>query len=358
MLTHTQAGVAVTPRGAMAVSDVYACIRCLSDTAASLPLHVYRRTERGRERVEGRVAELLRKPAPAATQATLVAQMLAHLNLWGECFIGLYRDRDGAVFQLGLLSPDRVTVESRNGEPTYGYADENGHYGVYGIRDVLHVRGMSVDGLRGVSPIRQAREAIGYATALASHGSNTMRNGARPSGVLYVQPGPGADEQVENLRAAWEDRHGGSENSGRVALLTGEVKFESVSMPLADAEYVAQRELSTREVARIMRVPVWMIGGSTGDSLTYSTVSEQARAFVTFSLRPWLIAIEQALTNCAELFAPGEYAQFELDGLLRGDPKARAEVYTAALDPVTGWLRRAEVREMEDRPPEGEAVAA
>src|SRR4051794_21979180 len=115
MLQRTDSGVPVSPRGAMAVADAYACIRCLADAAASLPLHVYRRTSAGRERLQGGVAELLRRPAPAVTQSALVAQLVAHLNLWGEAFLGLYRDQDGAVFQLGLLAPDRVTVEQRGG---------------------------------------------------------------------------------------------------------------------------------------------------------------------------------------------------------------------------------------------------
>ena len=356
MLQHTQAGVPVSPRGAMSVADCYAAIRVLSDAAATLPLHVYRRASGGRERVEGGVAELLQRPAPAVTQASLVASMLAHLNLWGECFLGLYRDETGAVFQIGLLAPDRITVEQRGGLPTYGYADEDGRYGIYSMRDILHVKAMSVDQLRGVSPVRQAREALGYASALAEHGAKFMRNGARPSGVLHVESGVHADEQIENLREAWAERHEGATNAGKVALLTGEVKFEPVSMPLQDAEYVAQRELSTQEVARIFRVPPFMLGAKTGDSLTYSTVAEQARAFVLFSLKPWLVAIEQALSGCVELFAPESrtYCQFELDGLLRGDPAARAAVYTQALNPQTGWMNRPEVREMEDLPREAE----
>lgn len=356
MLGTSEAGVPVSPRGSLAVADAYACVRCLADAAASLPLHVYRRTGRGRERVEDGLAELLRRPAPALTQAGLVAQMVAHLNLWGEAFLGLYRDESGAVFQLGLLAPDRVQVDVRAGMPLYGYADEHGRYGVYTTADVLHVRGLSLDGLRGISPVKQAREALGYAEALAAHGSRFMRNGARPAGVLSVPPGPASDELIENLREGWEARHGGAEAAGRVAVLSGEVSFAPVTMPLQDAEYVAQRELSTREVARIFRVPPWMIGADAGSSLTYSNTVEQARAFVTFSLRPWLVAIEQALTACEALLAPEQraYVQFELDGLLRADSKTRAEVYTAALDPVTGWMRRDEVRELEDLPPEAQ----
>jgi HK97 family phage portal protein len=294
----------ISPRSALSVSDAYACIRALADSAASLPLHVYRRTDAGREWVEGGAAEPLRSPAAAVTQAALVAQMVGHLNLFGEAFVGKYRDQTGAVFQLGLLAPDRVQVEMRGGMPTYGYADENGRYGVYTTADVIHVRGLSVDGLRGVSPVRQASRALGYAGSLAEHGARFMANGARPAGVLSVPPGPAAEEVMENLRKGWEARHRGPENAGRIAVLSGEVSFAPLTMPMDDAEFLGQREFSTREVARIFRVPPWIIGAQSGDSLTYATVAEQARAFVTFSLRPWLCFIEQALGGDVELVPP------------------------------------------------------
>jgi len=354
MLGTSEAGVPVSPRGAMAITDAYACVRRISDGGASAPLKVYRRSGRGRERIEEGTAELLRHPAPAVTQPTFVAQALAHLNLHGEAFVGKYRDQDGAVFQLGLLDPDRVQVEVRGGMPMYGYADDNGRYGVYTTAEVVHVKGLSLDGLRGVSPVRQARESLGYAGALAQFGSRFVRNGARPSGVLTVPASPAQGDLIEELKEQMEARHRGPVNAGRIAVLSGEVSFSPLTMPLQDAEYIAQRELSTKEVCRIFGVQPWMIGASSGDSLTYATVAEQGRAFVVWTLGPWLRYLEAALSADVDLFSPESrtYCAFDLDGLLRGAPKDRAEVYTAALDPITGWLRREEVRALEDLPAE------
>ena len=45
-------------------------------------------------------------------------------------------------------------------------------------------------------------------------------------------------------------------------------------------QFLQQRELSAREVARIFRVPAWAIDAPTGDSLTYANVAEQNRALV------------------------------------------------------------------------------
>jgi HK97 family phage portal protein len=203
-----------------------------------------------------------------------------------------------------------------------------------------------------VSPVREAREALGFASALATTGSAFFANGARLSGLLTVPPGPQAEEMLENLKTGWEARHRGAPNAGKTGFLVGDAAFVPVQMPLADAEFLGSREFSTREVCRIFRVPPWMVGGGTADSLTYSTVAEQARAFVTFSLRPWLVCIEQAFALSEALFPTGAglYPLFEMEGLLRGAPEQRAEFYAKALDPATGWMERAEVRALEDLP--------
>ena len=88
------------------------------------------------------------------------------------------------------------------------------------------------------------------------------------------------------------------------------------------------------------------------DSLTYANVAEQNRALATHSLRPLAVRIETAISNDADLCPGGTYVQFDFDGLLRSSPEQRAQSYTAALNPETGWMRRSEVRELEDLPPE------
>ena len=355
LFPRSSSGVIVSERGALTISDAFAAVRVLSDTAGSLPLHTFRRTPGGRVRADDApVAALLDRPAPAVTQSNLIAQAVAHLALHGEVFLALFRDVTGAVAQLQVLPPNLVSVEMTAGQPTYKWAGDDGRQIVAGTNDVIHAKGLSYDGVRGISPVRECREALGFASALATHGSAFFANGARPAGILSVPEGPHSEELLENLRSNWNASHAGPKNAGRTGFLSGEVTFTNVQMSLSDAEFLASREFSTREVARIFKVPAWMIGGSSADSLTYSTVAEQARAFVTFSLRPYLVTIEQALGASEALFPTGSglYAMFELDGLLRGDPTARAAVYTQALNRDTGWLSRAEVRQLEDLPQE------
>jgi HK97 family phage portal protein len=138
--------------------------------------------------------------------------------------------------------------------------------------------------------------------------------------------------------------------------MTGEVEWVAMAGPLDDLQFVEQRKLSTAEIARIFRIPPWMIGAASGDSMTYSNVEQQQLAFVMHSLRPWLVLIEQAISADPDLCSQNQYVEFLLDALLRADSKTRADIYALALDPVKGWMTRDEVRRLENLEPEGAAA--
>ncbi|MEJ7787448.1 MAG: phage portal protein [Solirubrobacteraceae bacterium] len=344
---------------ALRIGDVWAAVRVLSDAAASVPLIAYRRTPEGRTRATGHLADLLAKPSAATTQAGLIGQTMAHLNLYGNAYIGLFRDADGRVEQLALLHPDRVTPELVAGQPVYQVNDGRGHRTTHGPEDVLHIRApLSLDGITGLSPIRSCRTALGLADGLAEHALSFFRNGARPSGILSIpddtigRDPAGRDIHLEQLRANLDGLHAGARNAHRVAILTGEISWTALAGPLDDLQFVEQRHLSTSDIARMFRVPPWMVGASSGDSMTYSNTESQALSFVTWSLRPWLVVIEQAFNAHPDLCPGSQYVEFLLDSLLRSDSATRADVYTKALDPVTGWMTRAEIRKRENLDPE------
>ena len=355
-LMSTGAPLNVTTSNVLAVSDAYACVRLLADSISSLPLHVYRKTPAGRVRAgnDQRAVQLLGRPSPGSTGVDLISQIVVHLNVFGECLIGKYR-ADGEIVQLGLIHPDSVQVELRGQTVVYTLSTARGQVEV-GPSDVLHVKGMSLDGLRGLSPVAQCRVALGLSSSLQASAKAFTEHGSRPSGVLTAPSG--SADALKRIQETWTARHAGAENQHRVAVVAGDVKFEPIAFSADDNQFLQQRELSAREVARAFRCPAWAIDAPTGDSLTYANVTEQNRALVTHSLRPWIVRIETAITNDTDLCPGGTYCQFELDGLLRSDAKSRAETYTLALNADTGWLRRDEVRELEDLPPEPDVAPA
>jgi HK97 family phage portal protein len=338
----------IPPNQALAIADVWAAVRVLADSASSLPLHVYRKVNDGRMRVTGGFpVELLEQPGPGSTQADLVSTLITHLAIYGNAYIGKFRE-SGEIVQLGLIPPDKIRPEVQGGQLRFRYSPTTGPQQLLTTADVIHVKGLSVDGLVGLSAVSQAARVIGLSEELVKHALAFFEQGrGRPIGVLKLDPNASEDSRkrtIEVLKA---------ENSPHQNLvIVGDGEYEPVEGKLDDSQFVEQRRLAAQEIARIFRIPPHMIGAPTGDSLTYSTVEQESINFVRYSLAPWLRRIELAISNDTDLTSRREFVKFEVDGLLRADANTRSEVYARALDPLTGWMTRAEVRQLEDLPPE------
>ena len=202
----------VTATNVLSIADAYACVRALAEAALSVPLIPYRRLPVGRTRAPGgRVVRLLERPAPGATQAGLVGSILAHLNLYGNAYIGKFRAAgEDEIEQLALIHPDLIVVSLERGEPVYNYSPpDRGRTVRLTTRDLIHVHGISTDGLEGLSPVRQARTILGLSGQLAEHAESFFENSARPAGILKLQRFGNQEDVLAELRDAFEARHGG-----------------------------------------------------------------------------------------------------------------------------------------------------
>lgn len=357
----TDSGQRVTVNGALHLDSVLAAAVLLSETVGTLPLKTYQRKVGG-GRVEAwydRTYRLLHdEPNEEMTAATVWSLIELHLVTWGNGYLGKQRKGDQVVGLWPLL-PERMRVLREGGVKKFKYWAPDGNEYTYTARDVLHFMGPSLDGLVGLSPISYGRQAIGTALAGEEFGALFFNNAAVPRGVLETQ-GELSEPASKRLKAQWDAAVGGK-NMHKVAVLEGGTKFHAITMPLEDAQFVEQAKLSVQKIARIFNIPPELIGGESGGSLTYSTVEGQALHFLTHGVRRWLVRIEQTLARDRDLF-PGDgrsvYPEFLAEAMLRADLKSRAEVYTKALDPITGWMRRDEVRSRENLPPEDPALNA
>lgn len=350
--TGTASGVTVSPEGALAHAAVLAAVRLLSDTVASLPLILYRRLpDGGKERAtDHQLYHLLHlQPNPRMSAFSLKEALQASLALYGNAYAWIDWGPDGRPQALWPLPPTMVAPEQdqSTGDIVYRIQTREGSQ-VVGYHQVLHIPGFSFDGLIGKSPITMAREAVGLALAQDEHGAAFFARGARMSGVL-TYPGSLSPEARERLRKSWEALSSGRDNAWRTAVLEDGMKFEPLTMPMKDAEWIESRKFSVNEIARIFRVPPHLIGDL--ERSTYSNIETQSLEFLTFSLRPWLTRWEEALT--VQLLTPLEretyFFEFLTTDLLRGDTKSRFEAYKIARE--AGWLSVNEIREAENLRP-------
>ena len=265
------------PAAALAIADVWAAVRVLADAASSLPLHVYRKTSDGRERVDGgELDDLLERPGPATTQADLISSLMSPPGDLGE---RLRRevppgrgDRPGRP-----PAPDRVRPELQGGQLRFRYSPPDrriaaaadrgrrrSRQGPYRRRPHRALGGRA--GLPRPRPLRRAGQARALLLRLRGRGRHRppRRHPADGRGRVVLRPGPDQGEDP----GAEARPHG-------ILVIQGDAEYLPVANKLDDSQFVEQRRLAAQEIARVFRIPSHMLGAPTGDWLTYATVEQE-----------------------------------------------------------------------------------
>ena len=346
---RASSGVTVTDKTALRLSAVYACVRVLAESIASLPLITYkRRAVRGKDRAVGYyLYPILHDIANDEMPSYIWREtMQGHVALTGNAYSEIEYDEYWRVKALWPLRPDRTFPERdpTTGEIRYYTTLANGQGIILPSYRVLHIPGLGYDGLKGYNPIELAKEAIGLALAAEEHGARFFGNGARPGGLLK-HPGRFKDEAVaRRIRESFEAIHGGLSKSNRVALLEEGMDYQQISIPNDQAQFLETRQYQVADIARLFRIPPHMIGDLTRS--TNNNIEHQGIEFVTMTLRPWLVRWEQYINW--KLFTPKErrqyFVEFLADGLMRGDLKSQYDALSVAIN--NGWMCPDEAREI------------
>ncbi|MCM1497147.1 MAG: phage portal protein [Clostridium sp.] len=346
-------GKRVNERSAMQMTAVYSCVRILSEAVAGLPLHLYQYTaDGGKEKALSHPLYFLLhdEPNPEMTSFVFRETLMTHLLLWGNAYAQVIRNGKGEVIGLYPLMPDRMTVDrDEKGRLYYEYQVQESDAktiksGTVRLlpHDVLHIPGLGFDGLVGYSPIAMAKNAIGLAIATEEYGSKFFANGATPGGLLEY---PGTVKNPDAVRESWEKGFSQG-NSHKIAVLEEGMKYTPISISPNEAQFLETRKFQINEIARIFRVPPHMVGDL--EKSSFSNIEQQSLEFVKYTLEPWLMRWEQAMSRA--LFSQEEkteyFVKFNVDGLLRGDYESRMKGYATARQ--NGWMSANDIRELEN----------
>ena len=354
---RTTSGKTVNERTALQTTAVYACVRILSETIASLPLHVYRYTEGGKAKDTEHVLYTLLhdEPNPDMTSFVFRETLMSHLLIWGNAYSQIIRDRSGQVIGLYPLLPDQMSVHrSEKGKLFYvynRYEEDNPNFQEKGSivlsqEEVLHIPGLGFDGLIGYSPIALAKNAVGMTLACEEYGASFFGNGANPGGVLEH---PGILKDPGKVRDSWNAVYQGTRNAHKVAVLEEGMSYKQIGIPPEEAQFLETRKFQINEIACLFRIPPHMVGDL--EKSSFSNIEQQSLEFVKYTLDPWVVRFEQALKK--SLLLPEEkkthFIKFNVDGLLRGDYQSRMNGY--AIGRQNGWLSTNDIRELEELNP-------
>ncbi len=342
-------GQVVSPETALRLTVVFACVRTIAEAIGQLPLHVYRRRGRGKEIATAHplYPVLHRRPNRWQTSAEWRETVAGHLVLRGNSYNEILTSRSGQVLELVPLAPDTVrpVVAADLSAVQYQVKQANGTERTLVAGEVLHLRGLSGNGIVGLNPIEQEREALGYALAAQDYGARFYKNGATMPGWIEHPSNFKTQDDKDRFRAGWREATVGG-NRFTTPVLEYGLKYHELALKHTDMQYLETRKYSDVDIARIFRVPPHMVGIL--DRATWANMEQQSLEFVTHTLMPWLVKMEQAMER--SLLSDSEFfIKFSVDGLLRGDARTRAQFYGYGIK--DGWLTRNEARELEDRDP-------
>jgi HK97 family phage portal protein len=330
-------GVRVDDDTALRLSAVYASVRLIADTIATLPVDQFIRVDGERRPFRPR-DRWVTEPSLTLPRTTFYQQVMTSLLLDGNAFVKISRDGRGVIDNLDVLNPKSVQIlDNRQGYQINGV-------GFIPLAEILHVTEMLMPGAtRGTSRIEQAKESLGLGLALQEFASSFFGNGSLP-GVVIEIPGEPTLEQRQDIQTTWENAHRGTRRAHKPVVMMNGSKVTPISVDPGQSQLLDQRRFAVEEVARLFRIPPFMLGVTTAGSMSFASVEQQMLFYSEHTVRPYASMLESAFQRL--LINDSSFIRFNLNALVRADLMTRTEAHSKAL--LAGYMSVNDVRAMED----------
>lgn len=340
---------------------VYTCVKILSESVAKLPMKIFKDTGNGSERVNGdyRYPLLKLRPNPYMSAFDFWRLMETWVDTQGNAYayIGAAKSGRNAGKITGFypMKPDQMTVYvddagliSSQKRVWYVYRDDMGNEYPLNSDEVLHFKGLSVNGLIGLSVLETLRMTIENARGATSYLNTSYKNGMQAAGFLQYT-GDLNDDSANALRAKFEKMTSGILNSNRIAVMPPGIAYQPFSLKMTDAQFLENTQLTIQQLTAAFGIKPHQVNDQTKTS--YASTAEANREFYSDTLLGKLTMYEQE-TNY-KIFTDGElaeglYTKFNADVILRADAQKRIAMYAQAIN--TMQMTPDESRALEDRP--------
>lgn len=334
-------GVQMTPAVATKVATVFAAVRLIADTIATLPIDTFIRLNGERVPFRPRPAWVDQPDMDRAiARSDFYQAILFSILLNGNAYIRIFRE-GGEILGFKVLDPMKVKVEHNRDGLVQFVVD---HTRVLPSEDVLHITDIRRPGaLEGMARVNELKDVLGIARALDEYAARYFGNGTLSSGIINV-PGDLTEEQATRLKDQFEKNSRGLSKAHRPNILTGGATYEKLSADAEQSQLTQSREFAVQEIARVFKIQPVLLGITAG--MSQASVEQQHIQFVTITLRPYVHKLEEAFSA---LLPGGAFLRFNMDGLLRGDLQSRYTAYSIGMQ--AGFISPNDARRREDLPP-------
>jgi HK97 family phage portal protein len=354
----TASGQSVNPERALKNTTMFRAVSLISYSIGMLPLHLINDDTKEKAKDHSLYRVLHREPNTYQTAFDFKTLMQLRALIHGNAYARIFWSKDlrtgrDKVIRLVPMDPRRTTPRQlSSGDIVYRHQPANGVGYDLAARDVFHLRGVSLDGIVGLSLVTQAAEAIGLALAAELAASKLFKNGSLIDGTLEV-PKELSAEAYERLKKSWAEQYSGAGNAGGTPILEDGVKHVRAGSTARDAQLIEVRRMQVEEIARVTGVPRPLL--MVDETSWGSGIEALGRFFVQYALNPWFEAWQQAIERSL-LVGPDKDAfavKFNAAALLRGSMKDQADFLSKALGSggARGWMSQVEVRDTLDMPP-------
>lgn len=349
---RTKSGIRITPDNAVTISAVWACIRFLSQSIASLPWSVIDDSSKRPVSLSVPAQRIIDRPSSETSSFQFRETMMYWVLRWGNGYAEIELDVAGRPFALHLIHPDRVAV--------YRYADGGLFYTVdnggglpptvLDASEMFHLRGMG-EGPVGLNVMAYAAESLGWTKAVQLFGAGFFGEGATPAGVVTTKK-PLTPEGLAALKKEFQKVYSGARNAGKTAFLDNDMEYRPLTVDPDKGQFIETNQFLIDEVCRWFGVPPHKIYKLL--NATFSNIEHQSIEVVIDSLIPWIRRFEdEARFKLLGQNRAGYTNKFNVNALLRGDTKTRLEYYRGLRE--IGVLHADDIRELEDMPLIGRA---
>lgn len=337
---------------ALNFSAIYSAVTLIANAMSNMTVDIIKQdpsNPRGTIKVKDHPAHRLFNFSPDGETPSLLAREAAqaHTLLTGNSYFEVVRNGRGQATELHLLHPSRVTC-GRHVDDGKKFYKVTSIHGVDDYRndEILHVPALTWDGVCGLSPIKLARDTIALALSLQEYGNKFFDKGGRPLGFL-TKPTIIPEPQRKQYRHEWKEMHEGKDNWFAVGILSGGLEWKNIGVTPDEAQFLTTRQFQIEEIARWYHIPPHMLAMM--QKAGQSNSEQMFLEFAVFTLLPWVRRWEAEMNM--KLFTRVEQniysVQFNMEGLLRGDPKTRAEICERMFK--CGVLTMNEWRELDKR---------
>lgn len=349
---QSKSGIVINQDTALSQAAVARSVKLLAESIAQMPCDVYKRNGDEREKApEHPLYDLLKyQPNQKDSAFEYFERGQGFLGLNGNHLAIIERNPNYSVKELIPVHRDKVVIlKGSDGLPYYKIPEWDNK--VLTMRDIHHVKGFSLDGYQGLSPIQTNADTIGLALAVDEHAASSHNNGAVLSGVITrpKEAGTIGQDAINNIVSTFKERHSGVRNKFGVAMLQEGMDYKQMAMTHEQAQLIESRKLSVADISRLYGIPLALLNETAGES--YKSVEQNTLNYLTFALMPWIRRWESAMHR--DLLQPSErkkyFIEFNFSGLIRGDIKTRYDAYAIARQ--WGWLSLNDIRRLENLPP-------